>query len=890
MDAAPNGILIVDEAGLVSLANPQAEAIFRYPPGGLVGTPMKLLVPSVQSGAEIELGIEILRMVGARALAPQQQMTGLRQDGTEVPVDVMLNPITTPRGRIIVASVVDITERREAEERLATAASKLAAANRMLTLAELLAHVGNWRISEDGAEVIWSDEIYRIHGVPVGDPVTVEDLIAFCHPDDREAARAAARKLERDAIPYRLERRVVRPDGTIRHVAVIAHREQAPEGEAAGAIGVMQDITEQKEAERERIDLLRRITLANRAARVGIWEHDTKTGLTHWDRNMFALHGVDGEGSVGAEVVERWVHPDDRQRLLDDFAAAAAGLRPYDDEYRALLETGEIRHIRTTGTVIRDAAGTVIGMIGANWDITEVRSLAEQLREEKDRLLVVLEELQTAKLAADAANRAKSEFLATMSHEIRTPMNGVLGFADILLRSNLSPDQRRAATLLDEAGHTLLALINDVLDLSKIESGKLELEAIPVDLAALVEAATSVIEPTLAAKGVVLETRIDPALPRWVEGDPVRLRQVLLNFLSNAAKFTQAGTITLAVTSDGPPSSRIRFEVQDTGIGIPADKLGILFQEFSQVDKSTTRRFGGTGLGLAISKRLVEAMPGGTIGVESEAGRGSTFWFAAELPAVDAPVGAAQPADASEARGAARSARILVAEDLPINQIVVELMLTEAGHSVSFAMNGLEALDAVQAETFDLVLMDMEMPEMDGITATERIRALPGPARDIPIIALTANAMAEQAARCRAAGMNDLLTKPIDRVALLRAVGRWTRRRPQAPAAIEMGFVDDLENSLGRDKINVLVRMFRAELVKSLATLQTETDRERIAFAAHNLISMAGNLGFLDLSARSRHLLDAIRSGASAATIDDALDEVRIGASAVVETIDRRFA
>jgi PAS domain S-box-containing protein len=890
VDAAPNGIVIVDSAGRISLANAALEAIFGYPSGGLAGLAIETLLPGAGDLAELAKVRANLRAVDADAAITPRSLTGLRRDGTPTSVEIMLNPIDTPRGRSFVGSVVDISERLQAEERLATAAARLQAANRVLTNAEELAHIGYWRVDLATRVSTWSDEAYRIHGLPVGSSVDVATLLDRCHPGDRERAAAAMRKLEADGIPYRLERRIVRPDGAVRDVVVIGNREHAADGTPIALLGILQDVTVQREAERERVDLLRRITLANQAARVGIWEMHPESMRQIWDRNMFQLYGVDPDAGVSAAEAGKRIHPEDLPRIADAIAAAVEGRAPFDTEIRVIWPDGEVHHLRTIATVIRDPGTGSVSLVGADWDITEIRTLTQALESERERLLLTLEERNAATEAAEDANRAKSEFLATMSHEIRTPMNGVLGFADILLRSNLSPEQHRVATHLNDAGRSLLALINDILDLSKIEAGRLDLERIPLDLPQLVEGAASMVAPTLTAKGLTLSIDLAPDLPVWVEGDPTRLRQVLLNYLSNAAKFTEAGGVAIQVgrALDG----RLRFAVSDTGIGIDPEKRHLLFQEFSQIDKSTTRRFGGTGLGLAICKRLIEAMPSGEIGVETAKGGGSLFWFAVDLPETAAPeTGDVRPDAAAPKTG---YAHVLVAEDILLNQLVVQSMLEDAGHSVAFARTGVEAVAAVQAERFDLVLMDMEMPEMDGITATERIRALDGAIRDIPIVALTANAMAEQIARCRAAGMNDFLTKPIDRDQLIEAVQRWSgagagSSGPGDRPAEAAGIIE-LERTLGLDTVRRLIGLFRAQVASSLAALDDPADRDRLAAEAHNLISVAGNLGFLDFSEASRRLLNAIRTDAAEPEIAAAIATLAATAAQVQTLLDERYS
>jgi len=382
------------------------------------------------------------------------------------------------------------------------------------------------------------------------------------------------------------------------------------------------------------------------------------------------------------------------------------------------------------------------------------------------------EALDAARLAALQANQAKSVFLANMSHEIRTPMNGIIGCTDILLDLTPSPEQRAYLVMQRNAESLLLTIINDILDFSKLESTGFTPKQVPADLQTIVGETVALVRAQAEEKGLATCAEIDPALPRWLLGDPARLRQILLNLMGNALKFTETGSVSLAVSAEPSGSPAIRFAVTDTGIGIPADRHHLLFQDFSQAHQAQAR-YGGTGLGLAICRRLVEAM-GGMIGVDSEPGRGSCFWFvlplaAAPTPNIVAPTPVAEQAPAG-------GARILVAEDIKVNQIIIERLLTRDGHQVTLADNGAEALEAAQTGSFDLVLMDMRMPVMDGVAATRAIRALGGPRGTIPILGLTANATPEDAARCLEAGMNDHMIKPVDRAALSRAVTKWCTR------------------------------------------------------------------------------------------------------------------
>jgi signal transduction histidine kinase/DNA-binding response OmpR family regulator len=481
------------------------------------------------------------------------------------------------------------------------------------------------------------------------------------------------------------------------------------------------------------------------------------------------------------------------------------------------------------------------------------------------------EKLQVAKTSAQAALQVKTDFLAMMSHELRTPLNGIIGFADLLIETDLNDQQKHYAKLVRDSGRSLLVIVNDVLDFSKIEAGRLTLKIKPLDVCHLAESCCRLMEHVAAEKGLALSCELAPGLPAWVVGDKQRLRQILLNLLNNAVKFTEKGSITLVVakTAEGGPN-RIRFAVEDTGIGIPEDKHGLLFERFAQLDSSKTRAFGGTGLGLAISKRLVEMM-GGRIGMTSTPGAGSTFWFELPLPETAAParVGERSPVPITERQS--RPARILLAEDLKANQILVTAILKRAGYQVDVAETGEAAVEAVQRQNYDLVLMDVQMPAMDGLEATRLIRALAGTVANIPIVALTASVLEQDVEACRAAGMDDFVAKPVDRDALLAAVERWARPKaeqgagqPQeavpAPAVLDAEKLASVEDLVGRKALEELVGSFLSDLGQRLAVITAPgAERQTVEREAHALISLAGNLGLVEVSLCSRKLTDACR-------------------------------
>ncbi|WP_416137829.1 ATP-binding protein [Halomonas sp. HK25] len=475
-------------------------------------------------------------------------------------------------------------------------------------------------------------------------------------------------------------------------------------------------------------------------------------------------------------------------------------------------------------------------------------------------------ELEATARQAESASQAKSEFLATVSHEIRTPLNGVIGMSDVLLEHRLEESARQCVATIHDSAGLLLELINDLLDFSKIEAGRLELEQRALALNELADGVVALLAPRAEARGVALLTHLDPQLPERVLADPGRLRQVLINLVSNAVKFTEQGEIRLEVRAEG--DGRVRFEVVDTGCGIAPEQLSRIFEPFRQGDASTARRFGGTGLGLAICRRLVEAM-GGSIELASEPGVGSRFWFVLSLATAEGPGPATLPAARYARRVDLQRAQLLVVEDNPVNQQVARAMLERLGCSVTMAGSGAAALQLAAAGRFDLIFMDIQMPDMDGLEVTRRLRARDGLAAAVPIVAMTAGGPGGEQARCLAAGMNGYLTKPLRQELLLEALFRYlaegaptSRTSGVGTAAGRDSLVDPLtlqalRDSLGEEGLASLVDLFGDQAESRLASLKRALDSVDLAdaqHAAHQLKGESSSLGAVKVAGLATRL------------------------------------
>jgi PAS domain S-box-containing protein len=696
-------------------------------------------------------------------------------------------------------------------------------------------------------------------------------------------------------------------------------------GSVRGGVVVFRDVSNTRRFEEELRQSRERFDLAVRGSRDGIWDWDLATNVVYFSPAWKAMLGYeDHEIRNHFEEWESRLHPEDRERALSTLRAYFEGQLPeYELEHRLCHKDGSYRWILARGAALRDKDGRPYRMAGSHTDITSRKRAEEELRRSRE--------------AAEAANRAKSEFLANVSHEIRTPLNGILGMTELALDTELTAEQREYLSTVRSSADALFHVINDLLDFAKIEAGRLEIDPHPFSLRVGLADCLKPLAFRARSKGLRLTWRVDADVPEKLIGDWPRLRQVLVNLVGNAVKFTERGSIAVSVSaergawspedksvSDGAPRSApcaLRFSVSDTGIGIPADKLAAVFEPFVQADGSMTRKYGGTGLGLAISTKLVGLM-GGRLEVESEPGRGSRFHFSLTLPCLDAeekqqdqqkdsgPLppphsvhfgGKAEGRRSLEAPRIARPLHLLVAEDNPINQKLIISLLAKMGHTCEVAVDGRAALEALEHGGFDGVLMDLQMPAMDGLEATARVRrGEEGTGRHLPIVALTAHAMMGDRERCLAAGMDGYLAKPIDPQALACVLARMAEGTCRAedlpaappekdgqlstPAAVVDPRLDgilDVKAAVAQvagdlGVLAALVKLYRSESPGWRAEVRAaweQKDAPRLRRAAHTLRGALAHLGALE-ACKAAGRLEELAKNANLAEAETALAEL----------------
>jgi PAS domain S-box-containing protein len=834
---AHQAIVTMDEGGSITGWNSHAEKIFGWKAVEVFARPLaQVIVPDEQRAAHTAGLARFLATGEGPVIGQRIEVPALRRSGEIFPVELAISATRGAEGGWqFTALMHDISERRAQEELFENAFHH--------------APIGMALVGLNGELVKLNGNFCDIIGYPP-EEARVLDFQAITHPDDLQTDLAYLKQLLAGEIPsYQMEKRYIRKDGEIIWVRLSVSLVQGPDGAPKYFIGQIQDLTDKRAIEN------RYRLMAENATDI-IVTSDLRGLSTFVSPASTAVTGYPPEEMIGRSPLPL-AHPEDagqiRQAFVDLLSGQAVGRVRWRARHKV---SGEWTWLESNPVVMRDEnTGAPTGYLDVIRDVNAQKAQEDALAQ--------------ARLDAEAASRSKADFLANMSHELRTPLNSIIGFTRLLTESQgLSAEDQRRVGLVHGAGQALHAVIDNVLDFSKLEAAALELHNAPFDLTALVRETVALLEPQAAAKDLKLRTLVDAEAPARVVGDAGRLRQVLLNLLSNAVKFTARGGVTTTVTRVGGDAAapRVRIEITDTGTGIAEAKLPDLFSRFVQAGSSVSAHYGGTGLGLAISRQLITLM-GGEVGVSSRLGEGSTFWLELALPVTAEGAGAvAGPAPAA-LRLAGR--RVLVVDDMELNRELMLAMLSKYGCEVRLAENGAEAIESLRAGPVDLVLMDCQMPVMDGFMATQAIRASGEPWADLPIVALTASAQPEHLARCEAVGMNDHLTKPLNPGALERVLATVLGAHPLAAEPAPPADHDDgaPEGAAARQALletmgPAAVRALLAILIVQLDSRLAGSDADSLRDDAHALAGASGLMGFLALSKACRELEAAIEDGA----------------------------
>ncbi|MBK1616933.1 hypothetical protein CKO42_00415 [Lamprobacter modestohalophilus] len=757
LDSAGEGIIGVDLDGSISFCNRAAGELLGYAPEALIGLSLHDTLHHHHADgrpcAEADCPMNRTLSDGQQRRIEQDLLW--RRDGAALLVEYVMVPMRKGGEQVgAVLVFMDIAERVSAQNALIAERQQMQS---ILDASPLCAG-----ITVNGVIRLINPSFQKTFSLSVGD--SSRDIYA----DPAQRTRMLER-LERDGQVTDFEVEMRRNDGSLGYM-LASFVKLDYQGEP-GILGWLTDFTERKALQEQLSRSEERLRLAIEGASIGVWEWRLKENRLYWSESFRSIFDIPAEQPASFRLLLSRIHPEDRAYVKQRIEQAISSGDYYHAEYRIRHANGERRWINAAGRPVMDAAGECLRIGGIAQDITERKAAQQELAQARD--------------AAEAATRAKSEFLANMSHEIRTPMNAILGMSHLALQTDLNPRQRNYIEKAHRSAEALLGIINDILDFSKIEAGKLDIESTAFRLEDVMDNLANLVGLKAEEKGLELIFELPPDLPTALIGDPLRLGQVLINLGNNAVKFTEPGgkiLIRVIVQREEENDIWLRFSIQDTGIGMTAEQQQRLFQSFNQADSSTTRKYGGSGLGLAISKRLTQMM-GGEIQVESTPGVGSTFHFSVRLEkqqeqASQRPflVDGLNRPDQQEAMAEALTklcgASLLLVEDNAINQELALELLTTNGMSAAVANNGQEAIALLEQQRFDGVLMDCQMPIMDGYAATRAIRQDPR-YRELPILAMTANVMTGDREKAIAAGMNDHIGKPVKVHELFTTMARW---------------------------------------------------------------------------------------------------------------------
>jgi two-component system, sensor histidine kinase and response regulator len=811
VDATPGAVLIADKSGRVRHANPACAASFGYD-GDMAGRSVDQLAPeAMRSNGR---GRELF----ARPNLPGRVLSAHRADGSTFPAMVYISQVELGGQELVIMALRDMTQRQRAEE-------ALQASSERYRLIVQTAAEGIWMSDADDRTTFVNPTMARMLDYDV-EQIMGRAMTDFMDADGRlQLHHHLQRRLAGEAIQGDVSFR--RSDGSTVWCLLSTTVINSDAGHYAGTLAMLTDITARRQAEGALRGSSQRLASIFNAVTNGLVMVDGNGAIL--ERNAAAARmlahalPIEPRGAGGADDGSGgglWCGVREDGTRFDAAShpvrlAIVTGLSVRDVVMGIGHPDGAVHWLSINAEPIPDQGGAVPLVVASLTDITDRKRGEDALRELnehlEERVAQRTLELDQARQVAVEASQTKGQFLANMSHEIRTPMNGVIGMAYLALKTDLDPRQRDYLEKIRFAGEHLLGIIDDILDISKIEAGKLAIEQVDFALEHVIQTLTTVVAPKAASRELELVFDLDPTLPKVLRGDPLRLGQVLINYTNNAIKFSEKGRIDVRVRQvvGDATGCLLRFEVSDCGIGLSEGEIEKLFQSFQQADTSTTREYGGTGLGLSICKQLAQLM-GGEVGVRSRPGQGSTFWFTARLgvssasvPALidrvkDAAAELLASSRSAAVMAALKNARILLVEDNTFNQQIALEMLEEVGSSVCLAANGMEALELLRQTAFDCVLMDVQMPLMDGLEATRRIRADPRLA-DIRVLAMTATATSEDRVRCIEAGMDDFISKPIQPALMYQTIANWLPERDAARARPAASARPAFKTTLGGD-------------------------------------------------------------------------------------------
>jgi len=761
LENASHGIIATTPSGIVTSFNKKFEELIGYSANEVIGKMVpdswhepseaiaKTKIFNKKLGTNIEPSFKTFVIHSDHGLKNEFEWNYIHKDGTKVPVQLSITTIKDADGKTegYLGFARDLRDQKQLKK-------EVKRKNKMLEEAQSLAKIGSWSFDLSSGSIEWSREMYNIfpERIEDGEP-EFEKHKSTIHTDDVEHWESTVGQCIDNGKPYQMIFRTHAIDDVNKTVWVEARgRGHFEKGQIISLSGTCQDITESVLKERQ-------ISLVLESNNFGIWQFNPITNELMWDDSMYELYGIDKSQFSGIfDAWEKAIHPDSKEQAEKDFYDAINGKGNFESTFKIITLSGESRYVGARAIIDRDSDGKATFVTGVNWDRTKEQQIVEELK---------------------LAERTKSEFLANMSHEIRTPMNGILGMLELLRDTRLDNDQTDMLDTILTSSETLLGLLSDILDISKIDADKLIISNNTFSLSHLSQSVCKLMSSRAKENGTKLFVNTEAQDLGWYEGDELRIRQILTNFISNAVKFTKNGEVKVGykIINSEDKKDQIEFFVKDNGIGISESNQLKLFDAFVQADSSITREFGGSGLGLTICSKLAKMMKG-ELRIESKEGEGSTFYFRLKLKQ-SAKVTKVIEIDKKQSKPKNDLLNILLVEDNKTNQKVFEMMLKKLGYKCSIAENGQEALDLLKskgADFYSILFMDIQMPVMDGISATKEIRKI-YPHSDLHIIALTANAFSNDKEDCLKAGMNDYIAKPLKKKDLADALFNFSQKQ-----------------------------------------------------------------------------------------------------------------